>query len=182
MNIAAQRCISIGSLFVAFLLSACQPPRYGVTISLSGGRLLFNAEFAGFWPFKWSAEQAEASYLEVVTSHQIIWAIEAEDKARCTTANGNPDYRDPTFLRFPLAFGVTPDCYVTIVSAKPLPEGMPILVRARGELTEGSGQFELRNHQIVAVSDGHGVSISAPTKNARWQAEITQAIEAAKVR
>ena len=182
MNIAVQRCISIGSLFFAFMLSACQPPGYDVTASLSDGKLLFNVEFPGFWPFKGSAEQAEASYLEVVTSHQIIWAIEAEDKSRCTTATENPDYREPTYLRFPLAFGVTPNCYVTVVSAKPVPEGMPILVRARGELRQGSGQFELRNHQIVAVSDGHGVSSSAPTRNAHWQAETAQTLEATKVR
>ncbi len=182
MYIPARRWVTLGSLLLALTLPACQPPRYNLTASFTAGRLFFDAEFPGSWPFKWGASQVGASYLEVVTSDQIIWAVQANHSRSCTTATQNPSYREPTYLSFPLAFGITPRCYSTVTPAKPLPEGTPILVRARGGVTEGSGQFEVRDHEIVAISNGEGVSITAPTHDPRWQAQISEAVRAGAAR
>lgn len=181
MNIAGRRWIAVGSLLVTLMLTACSAPRYEITASFIGGQIFLDAHFRGFWPFKWSAEQVEANYLEVVSSTQILWAIQASENHECTTPTENSSYKAPTYIRFPLAFGVTPHCYVTLTPAQPISQGTPVLIRARGGVTEGFGQFELRGHEIVAVSNGQGVSITAPTQNPRWQAEIDQAVRAAKV-
>ncbi len=175
MNVPTRRWIAFGSLFFTLALPACQPPRYNLTSSFTAGRLFFDAEFPGIWPFKWGSSQVEASYVEVVTSNQVLWAIQASKEPKCTTATQNPFYREPTHLGFPLAFGVTPRCYVTLTPARPLPEKTAILVRAQGALTEGSGQFKVRGHKILAVDDGYGVVDTAPSQNPRWQIEAALA-------
>lgn len=171
MNVTARRWIAFVSLAVTLTLPACQPPRYNITSSLTADGLSFSTEFPGTWPFKWADSQVQASYLEVVTSNQILWAIQASGNPKCTTATENPSYREPITLSFPLAFGETPRCYKTLTPARPLPEGTAILVRAQGVLNEGSGQFQVNGHKIVPVSDGYGVGKTAPTQNPRWQVE-----------
>jgi len=168
------RWIAFCSLFLALALPACQPPRYKLTASFTAGRLFFNAEFPGIWPFKWGGSQVQASYIEVVSSNQILWAIKASEDRKCTIATQNPSYREPTHLGFPLAFGVTPRCYVTLTPARSLPEDTAILVRAHGALTEGSGQFKLNGRKIVVVGNAYGVEGTAPSQNPRWKIEAAQ--------
>jgi hypothetical protein len=173
MDVPMQRWIAFCSLFLALTLPACQPPRYKLTSSFIAGRLFFNAEFPGIWPFKWGGSQVQASYIEVVSSNQIIWAIKASEDRKCTTATENPYYREPTHLGFPLAFGVTPRCYVTLTPARSLPEDTAILVRAHGALTEGSGQFKLNGRKIGEVGDAYGVEDAAPSQDPRRKIEAT---------
>lgn len=176
MEISMRRWIAFSSLVLTLALPACQPPRYNLTPSFTAGKLFFEAEFPGIWPFKWGGSQVQASYIEVVTSNQILWAIQASEDLKCTTATQNPSYREPTHLGFPLAFGVTPRCYVTLTPAKSLPEDTAILVRAHGALTEGSGQFKVNGHKIVVVGDSSGVKGTVPSQDPRWQVEAAQIV------
>lgn len=149
-------------------LSSCQPPTYELTLSVNGGRLFFDAAFPGDWPFRWGKSEVQADYLEVVTSDEVLWAIKASESRDCTTPTENPVYREPFHLIFPLAFGATPRCFITLMPAKRLPQGKVILVRSKGNVTHGSGLFKIRAQQVEKVADGDGVGDRAPSLNPWW--------------
>ncbi len=163
------RLLKVGAILAAgFALSSCQPPEYEFRTFERDGFLHFDIYFPGFWPFKWDKSDAEASYLEVVTSDKILWAIEASKKPGCTTATANPDYREPAHITFPLKFGVSPRCFVTLVAPGRLPNDRDILVRSMGGVTEGSGLFRIQRDRLVRASGEGDLRNTAPSRSQWW--------------
>ena len=163
------RLLRVGAILAAACaLSSCQPPEYEFRTFARNGSLHFDIYFPGSWPFRWDKLDAEASYLEVVTSDEILWAIEASKDPSCTTVTANPDYREPAHITFPLKFGVPPRCFVTLVAPARLPSGRDILVRSMGGITEGSGLFRIEAGRLARASEGGDLRNSAPSRSQWW--------------